>query len=193
MGRPKEFDPKDAATEAMHLFWAKGYYDTSIRDLVERTGVNYYGLYSAFDDKRGLFLTALDRYRETVTAEILNELKSSRPALDGIRRAFAKAYEFIKPADGHVGCFMCNTAAELAPHDAEVATRVQAHMKQLRDGFRAALLRAQGQGDLAPDKDPGALAEFLATTLYTLGLLERAGFSRAQVRRHAQTALSVLT
>ncbi|MDJ0896698.1 MAG: helix-turn-helix domain-containing protein, partial [Alphaproteobacteria bacterium] len=40
----------------MHQFWAKGYHDTSIRDLVERTGVNYYGLYGEFESKRGLFL-----------------------------------------------------------------------------------------------------------------------------------------
>lgn len=192
MGRPKEFDPKDAATEAMHLFWAKGYHDTSIRDLVERTGVNYYGLYSVFDDKRGLFLAALDRYRDTVTAEILGELSKPGPALTGVRRAFHRAADLTKSQDGHAGCLMCNTAAELASHDADVAAKVQANLTRLRDGFRAALTRAQNEGDLSEDKNVTALAEFLAATLYTLSLLTRAGVGPAYVKRHAHTALSLL-
>ena len=82
MARPKEFDPEDALDKAMQQFWAKGYHDTSIRDLVDRTGVNYYGLYAAFENKRGLFLAALDRYRDTITTEIIGELKRSGTSLE---------------------------------------------------------------------------------------------------------------
>ena len=74
MARPREFDADEALDKAMHLFWAKGYYDTSIRDLVEATGVNYYGLYGTFESKHGLFLAALDRYRAKVTSQIVREL-----------------------------------------------------------------------------------------------------------------------
>lgn len=193
MGRKQEFDPIDATSKAMHLFWAKGYYDTSIRDLVAATGVNYYGLYNVFDDKRGLFLAALDRYRDTATTQILAELEGAGSPLEGIQRAFDRAYELVKPSNGHAGCFMCNTAIELAPHDAEAAQKVQAHLKQLRLGFQGALERAQTVGDLSADADPKSLGEYLATTAYSLGMLVRAGMSATYVKRHAQNSLSILS
>ena len=75
MARPKEFEPQEALDKAMRQFWAKGYHDTSIRDLTARTGVNQYGLYGVFGNKLGLYLSALDRYRDTVTAEALEMLR----------------------------------------------------------------------------------------------------------------------
>ncbi len=193
MGRKQEFDAIDATSKAMHLFWAKGYYDTSIRDLVAATGVNYYGLYNVFDDKRGLFLAALDQYRATITTQILDELKKADSPIEGIRNAFLRAYDIVKPHKDHRGCFMCNTAIELAPHDAEAAQKVQAHMKQLSKGFQAALERAREEGEIPSDADLKSLGEFLTTTVYSLGMLFRAGMTPAYVKTHAVNALSILT
>ncbi len=192
MARPKEFDPDDALDKAMHLFWAKGYHDTSIRDLVARTGVNYYGLYEVFDNKHGLFLASLDRYRETVTAQVVEELKLPGPAKPAIRRAFNRLFGLLQTTDGRVGCMMCNTAVELAPHDADASERVQGHMVQLRDAFEARLEDGQRAGDIDPAADRRALAEFLTATAYTLGMLLRTGCSDTHIKRHLNTALSAI-
>lgn len=50
--RIREFDVNDTMDKAMHLFWQKGYVETSVRDLVKYTGVAHAGLYSAFGDKK---------------------------------------------------------------------------------------------------------------------------------------------
>ena len=192
MGRAKEFEPKDAASKAMHLFWKKGYYDTSIRDLVEHTGVNPYGLYSVFSDKRGLFLAAIAQYQETATREIFDALNKPASARDGIRAAFERAHKLLKPNQGHVGCFMCNTAIELAPHDEEVAQIVNRHLQRLQKEFLKALTNAQSEGDISGDKDLNALSEYLASAAYSLGMLLRAGMSQAYVRRYIDTTLSLL-
>ena len=192
VARPKEFEPEEALEKAMRQFWTKGYHDTSIRDLVERTGVNYYGLYGEFDSKHGLFLAALDHYQRTVTAEALGELRKPGP----IRRAIARTFERLAKAtltpDGRVGCLMCNTAVEMAPSDPEAAEKFKAHTKMLRDAFRTKLAEGQQAGELAADKDVGALAEFLATTVYSAGFLTRSGFGEAYVARHLRTALTAL-
>ena len=192
MARPKEFDPDEALEKAMGLFWARGYHDSSIRDLVERTGVNYYGLYGEFDSKHGLFLAALDRYRDTVTAEIVRVLKGSGPVREVVGRAFERLLECMKTADGRVGCMMCNTAVELAPYDADAAAKVRAHMAQLRDAFRRTLSDGKDTGDPGTSEDIDRLAEFLTTTAYSSGLLVRSGCSDAHVRRHVETALSLV-
>ena len=76
--------------------------------------------------------------------------------------------------------------------DAEAAGKVRAHREHLTAAFRARLAEAQSSGELGPDKDVGALAEFLTTTAYTLGFLLRAGCDPDYLRRHLRTALSVL-
>jgi TetR/AcrR family transcriptional regulator, transcriptional repressor for nem operon len=192
MGRTREFDPKDAAEKAMHLFWTKGYYDTSIRDLVDHTGVNPYGLYSVFTDKRGLFLAAIAHYQETVTRDILSALDGTAPARDGIRAVFDRAQKVLMPHQGHAGCLMCNTAIELAPHDEEVAQIIGRHLQHLQARFLQELTRAQTANEIAPDKDLKALSEYFATAAYSLGMLLRAGMSQAHVRRHIATTLSLL-
>ena len=192
MARPREFDPDEALQKAMGLFWAKGYHDSSIRDLVERTGVNYYGLYGVFESKHGLFLAALDRYCDTVTAEVVRTLKEPGPVREVVGRAFERLLALMKTPDGRVGCMMCNTAVELAPYDAEAAAKVRAHRMLLQEAFRSALSHAQGAGELETSKDVGGLAEFLTTTAYSLGFLMRSGCEDAHLRRHVKMVVSLV-
>ncbi len=192
MARSREFDPQQALDKAMHQFWAKGYHDTSIRDLVTCTGVNYYGLYSVFESKHGLFLAALDHYRDTVTAELIRELERPGFASSKIRRAFGHLLGRMKTPCGRIGCLVGNTAVELAPYDTDAAAKVRAHMKLLTEAFAATLSRGRDAGELCGTADINAQAEFLASTAYCLGTLLRAGCSDAHVRRHLNTALSTI-
>lgn len=192
MARPREFDPREALDKAMLQFWAAGYHDTSIRDLTARTGVNQYGLYSQFESKRGLYLAALDRYRDTVTRAVLARLQQAGPVADALSGAFAVLIARMRTEDGAVGCMMANAALEVAPQDEGAAAKVDAHMTLLREAIGARLDAARTAGDLASETDTGQLAEFFATTAYSLGFLLRAGRDDAYLQRHITTALAVL-
>lgn len=191
MPRTKEFDPDEALDKAMHTFWAKGYYDTSVRDLVTSTGVGPYGLYSTFEDKHGLYLAALDRYRDTVTRAILDELES-QDGFGAVQRAFEKALTMMSEDNRHIGCLMCMTAVELAPHDSQAADRVTRHMALLSKAFRGAVEQAMQTGEIKEGQDPKVLSEYLTATLYGTGVLLRAGQSTAYVKRYVRTALEGL-
>ena len=192
MARPKEFEPDEALERAMHTFWAHGYHDTSIRDLVRSTGVNQYGLYSTFQDKHGLFLAALDRYRDTVSSALLRELRQDGAGLAEIRQVFELAIENTRNANGHSGCLMCITAVELAPYDKQASDKVTRHMEQLSKAFRGALESARQEGQISGKGDIQTLAEFLTATVYGVAMLMRAGKSVAYARRHVQTAMGCL-
>ena len=70
MPRKKEFEPEEALEKAMRYFWANGYRNTSIRNLISGTGVNFYGLYNVFGDKRGIYLQGLDKYMMRYASQI---------------------------------------------------------------------------------------------------------------------------
>ena len=76
MARPREFDREEALERATGVFWAKGYASTSTDDLLTAMGIARQSLYNAFQDKRALYLEALERYQRTTTAGHLHYLAS---------------------------------------------------------------------------------------------------------------------
>src|SRR5215468_1297035 len=76
-GRPAEFDAGAALDAAILVFQEKGYDGASLEDLVASMGINRSSIYQAFGDKRGLFLRAFARYRETAGSARLAALESS--------------------------------------------------------------------------------------------------------------------
>src|ERR1035438_2174233 len=61
-GRPLGFDREAALNEAMLLFWRHGFEATSVNDLTKAMGITPPSLYTAFGDKKQLFLEAIQRY-----------------------------------------------------------------------------------------------------------------------------------
>src|SRR5260370_7980702 len=70
MGRPR---PEERLDQAMRVFWEKGYYDTSIEELMGRTGLHRAPVYGEFGSKRRLFDATLPR-SEDHTSELHSHL-----------------------------------------------------------------------------------------------------------------------
>ena len=52
MARPREFDERAVLDAAVQCFWGGGYEGTSLRELIDRTGLTGASIYNAFGDKR---------------------------------------------------------------------------------------------------------------------------------------------
>lgn len=192
MARTKEFDPEAALRAALQLFWERGYEATSIADLVECTGVARASLYATFGGKRELYLKALDRYGELADPELLAGLSQPGPALPAVRALVERYAREAAGAGGRRGCFVVNTAVELAPHDPAAARRVQASWDFVETALTSALTRAQAQGELAEGRDPRALGRFLLVLLQGLRVMGKAGTEPDRLRDAAVQALTVL-
>ena len=86
LGRPKEFDRKEALESAMEVFWAKGFEGTSVCDLLDGMGINRGSMYDTFGDKRALFLAAIDHYRQEVAGQLVEGLFAPGSPLENIRK-----------------------------------------------------------------------------------------------------------
>lgn len=64
MSRPRTFDESEVLEGAVALFRERGFDGTSVPELTERLGICRQSLYTAFGDKRGLYLRALERWGE---------------------------------------------------------------------------------------------------------------------------------
>src|SRR5260370_41193475 len=85
MARPREFDREEALERATEVFWAKGYASTSTDDLLTAMGIARQSLYNAFQDKRALYLEALERYQRTTIAGHLQRLNGAASPFAGIK------------------------------------------------------------------------------------------------------------
>ncbi|MGI5395034.1 TetR/AcrR family transcriptional regulator [Streptomyces sp. CA-251251] len=193
MARTKEFDPDAALRAALELFWRRGYEATSMTDLVEHVGVGRASLYATFGNKRELYLKALERYEQGLLPDLLADLARPGPALPGVRSLVRRyAAESGAEETRERGCFVTNTAAELAPHDPVAARRVERNWDQLETVLHASLARARAQGELPADRDPLALARLLLVLLQGMRVVGKASQDPDRVRDAADQALALL-
>lgn len=193
MARTKEFDPDAALQSALELFWQRGYEATSMTDLVGHLGIGRASIYATFGNKRELYLKALDRYGEWRDAGLVRELSQAGPALPAVRALVRRfAAEAADETRRGAGCFVTNTAAELAPHDAAAARRVEAGWDHIETLVHSALVRAQAQGELGEDRDARALARMLLVLMQGLRVVGKASAAPGRVRDAAEQALTLL-
>ncbi|RNL85724.1 TetR/AcrR family transcriptional regulator [Halostreptopolyspora alba] len=192
MARTKEFDPDAALRAALDLFWERGYEATSMADLVERLGVARASIYATFGGKRELYLRALERYGELTDPTLLRELSQPGPALPAVRALVERYAAQSAGEERHRGCFVANTAVELAPHDDEAARRVRENWLTLETALTSALLRARAQGELTSDSDPYALARFIVVLLQGVRVTGKANGDPERLRAATEQALRLL-
>lgn len=192
MARTKEFDPDAALQAALELFWERGYEATTMSALVERLGVARAGIYATFGSKHDLYLLALRRYGEMCDPVLLEELSRPGPALPAVR-ALVERFAAESACDElRRGCFMTNTAVELAPHDAAAARRVEAGWAVLETALTSALLRARAQGELPAGRDPRGLARMLLVLLQGMRVVGKAGADPERARDAAEQVLALI-
>lgn len=184
----KQFDVDAVLDRAMQQFWSRGYEATSMQDLVACTGINRASLYATYGDKRALFLAALRRYDEKVCAEMLSELESRYQPREAIRELF-RGFTRIPERGACRGCFLTNTALELAAHDQEVG-RLVAHGQQGIEAFLARMIR-QGKADgaIGEHVKPAETARSLLASLIGVVVLSRSRPEPALLRTIVDDAL----
>ena len=192
MPRSKEFDVTKALDQAMCLFWRKGYWATSIEDLVEELGVQRYGIYATFKNKHDLFLAALDRYQTALASEWLQGVEQPDASLPAIEAHFAQLIATAETPAGRQGCLMCNTATELALHNDAVAQKVNDHVQRLTGAFRHALTNAQQQGEIGAAVNAEEYAPYLTGVVLGVSVYAKTPVDREAIKAYVQVALSIL-
>jgi TetR/AcrR family transcriptional repressor of nem operon len=192
MARPKAFDTDAALVRAMELFWEQGYAATSMEQLVNTMGISRQSLYDTFGDKHRLFLAAMDSYCTMLDDAMLRGLRAPDAGLQALHDAGMGIIDFLVRYPKRRACLMANTTLELAPHDAEIAVKVRAHMKNMESAFRHALGNAKARGEIAASSDADALAKYLVGMAHGLMVMAKSGADRETLTGIMATAVAPL-
>lgn len=192
VGRPCEFDPRQALETATRVFWERGYQATSLEDLCMAMDLNKSSFYQAFGSKPELFQRCLENYRDTSTDRLRAQLDRAESGWQFIEGVFQGVAGGTKAPMGRAGCMLINTASEFAQRDARISALVARSLERIEDLFYAAVCRAQAEGNIAKSADARHLAMFLTANLGGLKGLARAGASPEKMRAIIQIVMNGL-
>lgn len=176
MARPPEFDRAEALTEALHLFWERGYDRTSIRDLTGVMGISAPSLYNAFGGKKELYDEAVAQY-ECSPAVVVGPAVGEPTAREFVEKVFEAAVREYGSDEHPRGCFVISDPL------------LDENRRAARDVIRDRLRRAHDAGDLPEGTDVEALTDYLDVFLRGLSSRARDGADVATLRAAADVAL----
>ena len=161
--------------KAAEVFNVRGYYGTSMSDLVKETGLEKGGIYNYFDSKEELALAAfdhaaglvLDRMRRAMT-EPGRERATER--LISTVAVYASLTE-DRPIRG--GCPILNTAIEADGSNPALRERAREAMSKWRSLIVRAAREGKEDGELVPQTDPEALASAMICAIEGAVMMSR--------------------
>lgn len=188
-GRPKSYDREEAMMAALQTFWRAGYAGTSLDDLAQAMGMNRPSIYAAFGDKKGLYLTVMEFYRQRTKTNFDKAFEEGLPLCDTLKKVTANAIGRYVAEEK--GCFVIGTAVTQAGVDADVQALTARLFHETEVAFteRFEEAAAQGVNLTAP---PAVLGFMMADIIHGCSLRARAGVAREEIEAGAMRSIDMI-
>lgn len=191
-GRPREFDIDAALDQAIAVFTEHGYYGTSINHLSAALGLTAGSIYKAFEDKRALFVAALERYIALRTEGLQLALKSASTGYERVRTLLALYAASSYEEQGRRGCLIISSAVELSISDPEIAARVAQSLDLHEKRLTLFIRQGQEDGSIPPHVEAASTARLLLCVLQGMRVIGKTGRGKKEMHSLIDKAMKVL-
>jgi len=161
MPRHKEYSDEEVLEKAMQVFWDHGYEATSVRLLEKEMGINQFSIYSAFTNKKKLFVESLKKYREYVKTNRFHPLLKPNAQLKDLERFFENFSRQVRNGETYRGCLVVNTTAEFGNKDPEVTAELQNYFNFIREMIKKVLENSVEAGEISAETDSEKYSNYL--------------------------------
>jgi TetR/AcrR family transcriptional regulator, transcriptional repressor for nem operon len=150
----------------MQLFSAKGYFNTSITDIVKATGLTKGGLYGHFGSKEDIWYAVYDECVRIWKSIVFNGVRDIRDPLARIERVVENTMKHYLGADLFAGgCFLLNSLVEFSGQSSTMSSRILEGFKSFSNLLRLWLEEAEQQRMLRGGLNLDAIANFIVISL----------------------------
>lgn len=122
---------------ALTLFYQNGINSVGINEVLKVSGVAKKTLYSHFDSKEALILSALEHRHEIFTAWLASKLDGASNNKELVEKLFYALKSWFKGSEPTLGsfrgCFFINSSAEFSDQNSEVALYCQKHKQEVKN------------------------------------------------------------
>ena len=189
-GRPLSFDRDEALKKVMLLFWQHGYEATSLNDITSALEVKPSSIYSAFGDKKKLFLDAVGLYLSgPITSEtIIEQAVSAYDAAQELLRVSAIGFTGTTTPPG---CLLASSAISCSDAANDVKLELAAIRRQVEERLRTKILQSIDQKQLPVNTDADGLAAMTMAVIQGMSTLARDGATREKLLHIGEMAMRV--
>ncbi len=170
----KKFDIDTALDQAKQVFWHNGYEVTSMQDLLDAMGINRGSFYDTFKSKKDLYIKVLKRYDAQARDVMFKAARNIDSPSEAILFIFRETVDLALKSPDRAGCFLANSALDMAPRDGEAGKVVRDAFSNIRNVLRMLIEEAKEKGEIRPETDAKELASTLLSLLLGLKVLARA-------------------
>ncbi len=192
MPKVKMFNPETALDKAATLFWQKGYFATSMEDLVKGMEISRQSLYDTFGNKQQLFDLCIEDYQQKailMNCEIINQNKTTV-------ELFNCYFDFI--IDGIIAdtdnknCFLINTIIETKPENSKSQLTIEKNLAALQELFKSKIQEGMQHNHFKSNFTAEEIANHLITSIHGIKVMGKVNKNRTFLQGLAKTALSIL-
>lgn len=133
-----QFDRNEVIDKSIALFWENGFSASSMKEVVQNTGLKPGSIYLAFGNKEGLYREALVRYAKTRSAQMRNVLDNAKSVGEGICAILEGVVE-ESTKENYCSCFLIKTRLELAAEQNELYDFASAKLGEVEKLFESYL------------------------------------------------------
>ena len=159
--------------ESLKLFSLKGFFSTSIHDILEAANTSKGGFYNHFSSKDDLFFHVLDEARKIWREKNLKGLEDINSSTEKIKRLL-KNYKdrYLKDADNFPGgCVFITLAAELNDQRPQLSKELEKGFVGLKGMIRRLLEQGKKSGELMKAVDTDTVTEIVFSGMLGASLL----------------------
>lgn len=151
---------------SMQLFSLKGYFHTSIADILRATGLTKGGLYGHFRCKEEIWYAVYDECVKIWRSIVLEGVGEIPDPVERIERAIENSMKNYLGADLFAGgCFLLNSLAELSGQSSAMSAKVLEGFRKFSDLLCRWLGEAECKGMLKDGLDLCETANFIVIAL----------------------------
>ncbi|UCD90849.1 MAG: TetR/AcrR family transcriptional regulator [Desulfobacterales bacterium] len=157
---------KDIIQKSLQIFSVKGYFNTSINDILSATGLTKGGLYGHFRSKEDIWYAVYDEALSIWRNIVLKNVRSISNPMERIKKTIEndmKNYLGADIFDG--GCFFFNMLAELSGQSSTMSQHILKGFTAFAKLLYAWLKEADQKGMLKEGVDLRPVANFIVISL----------------------------
>ena len=172
----------------MLTFWRHGYETASVTDLTAAMGISAPSLYTAFGDKKQLFLEAVRLYAGD-PADMASRIEDAPSAYHAARDLMITAAKTYTGKATPKGCLLASATASGSAASADVQAAVADVRRSINLLLRARIRRDIEDGILPSGTRAAPLAGLVLSVTQGMSVLARDGASRASLLVVVEAAL----
>lgn len=191
MARPIQYDMDTILLQLMHLYWEKGYEETSIKDITDLTGLKPGSLYKIFNNKEGIFEAAMNQYILLNTKAVTKIFKDEESPIENIN-IFLKEFIFTTITNNKTnGCLLVKTLLVTSHSDKKIQSFIVKSFTQIENLLEETINKAKQKG--LTSVDTKEFSAFIITTIYGAHVYYKSNHDTNALEKTMEIIMQLLT